>query len=117
MLKNTIRKAAQRATKTAATCQECGATGKVERHHPNYAEPTRYQILCAPCHVKADLRDGTRRTKQTRPCAICGAVFLPSHTKKNVTCGKQCLSELGRRNARKRWAGKLSQTSPVSPLA
>jgi hypothetical protein len=105
MKKNSMRKAAQRAVPNAETCEMCGLTGQMQRHHPNYAEPDRIEILCPPCHVKADHRDGTRRIKQMKACKVCGKNFLPCHTKKHSTCSKVCLAEIGRRNAMKRWGG------------
>jgi hypothetical protein len=113
MRKNTIRKRAQRTEPDPTMCQECGATGSLERHHPDYTDPDRFEVLCQPCHVRADLRDGTRRQKKRKACKVCGAMFLPSHSKKHTTCGPECLSEIGRRNARKRWGhGTLSQPTP-----
>lgn len=50
-------------------------------------------------------RDGHRRTKKTKLCKVCGTEFTPSHSKKHSTCSKKCLSEIGRRNAMKRWHG------------
>ncbi len=105
------RKRSQRAMPTLAKCQECGATGKLERHHPNYAEPDRFEVLCPPCHIKADQRDGTRRKKPMKACKVCGAMFLPSHSKKHNTCSKTCLSAIGRINAMKRWHGTQNLTS------
>jgi hypothetical protein len=113
MLKNTIRRRAQKAAPNPTCCQDCGATGPLERHHQNYQEPDRFEVLCQPCHVKADQRDGTRRRKQPIPCKVCGVQFLPSHSKKHTTCSRQCLAEIGRRNAQKRWGtGTKNQPTP-----
>lgn len=102
-MKNTIRKRARKATASVETCQACGATGPLERHHPNYETPDVVEVLCAPCHVKADQRDGTRKVKATKACTICGANFLPTHSKKHTICSPECRVEAGRRNAAKRW--------------
>lgn len=110
--KNTIRKRARKATAAVTACQECGATGPLERHHPDYATPEIVQVLCPPCHIKADQRDGTRTVKATKACAICGTEFLPTHSQKHTICSPKCRAEAGRRNAAKRWAGTKSQTSP-----
>jgi len=103
--KATIRKRAQRGLPSLAgqKCEDCPATEGLERHHPNYSKPDEFRVLCADCHVKADLRDGSRRKKQMKLCKVCGKPFLPSHSKKSNTCGRECLVEIGRRNALKRW--------------
>jgi hypothetical protein len=114
MLKNTIRRRAQTAAPILTACQECGATDGLERHHPNYAEPDRFEVLCVPCHVKADQRDGHRAVKQPKACKVCGKAFMPTHSKNHSTCSRECLSAIGRMNAEKRWgSGRKSQTSPV----
>lgn len=46
-----IYKQAQKAVSLeGAACQECGATTKLQRHHPDYARPLDVEILCATCH-------------------------------------------------------------------
>lgn len=108
------RKRAQRALPSlqGMSCENCGATGALERHHPNYSEPDRVEVLCHPCHVKADQRDGHRRTKEPKACKVCGTMFVPSHSKKHSTCSAACLSAIGRINALNRWdAGRQSPTS------
>ena len=109
------RKRAQRATPNLSneTCLMCGTSKNLERHHPNYAQPNRMEILCASCHVKADQRDGTRRIKQQKPCKVCGKMFLPSHTKKHNTCSRECLAAIGRINAFKRWHPSGSVNQPI----
>ena len=70
-------------------------------------------ILCGPCHVEADKAAGFRRTKQQKPCKVCGTMFTPSHSKKHSTCSPACLSEIGRINAMKRWhASTLTALEP-----
>ena len=34
----------------AGPCVSCGATQKVENHHPDYSRPDVYQRLCRTCH-------------------------------------------------------------------
>lgn len=107
--RNAMRHRAQKHYRTLTACEACGATENLQRHHPNYQEPDRVEILCAPCHVKADLRDGTRRAKQPKSCKLCGTTFLPTHSTKHSLCSAKCRSEVGRRNAMKRWSARSGQ--------
>ncbi len=34
----------------SATCEQCGATGKLHGHHPDYAKPLEIIWLCPTCH-------------------------------------------------------------------
>lgn len=114
MKKNSMRKSAQRAIPIVTACQECGATENLQRHHPDYSQPDRVEILCPPCHLKADQRDGTRKAKQTKLCKVCGKEFTPRHSKKHSTCSKECLAEIGRRNAMKRWGNRGQSSQQAS---
>lgn len=101
-----VRKRAQRSLPTldGQKCEACGTPNNLQRHHPDYSEPDRFEVLCAPCHVAADKRDGHRASKAPIACKVCGVNFLPKHSKKHTTCSRECLAEIGRRNALKRWA-------------
>lgn len=112
MKKNAIRKRSQKLIPELERCQECHATENLERHHPDYSTPDRVEILCQTCHVKADLRDGTRVRKKEKPCKMCGKFFLPKHSRKSTTCGLDCLRDLGRRNAMKRWGNRSTDPAP-----
>lgn len=37
-----------------AACQECGAVGKTDSHHEDYARPLDVQFVCRSCHRKLD---------------------------------------------------------------
>lgn len=111
------RKAAQRAFPTMDKCEKCGSAENLQRHHSDYSKPTEVQILCQACHVKADLKDGTRRKKPMQKCEICGKMFNPLDSHQHKTCGAVCLSKLGRMNAENRWLGIKNQTSGESPTA
>jgi protein-arginine kinase activator protein McsA len=110
------RKAAQRAVSlTGKVCENCSGVNRLQRHHRDYSKPTEVQILCQNCHVKADQRDGFRRVKAKKRCKVCDMEFLPKHSRKHATCSRECLSELGRMNAMKRWtSGNKNQMCRVS---
>jgi hypothetical protein len=99
------RKAAQRAYPTLTDCEHCGATSTLQRHHPDINDALSVVILCQACHAEEHVRLGTwgLGSKKPKTCVVCKKVFsVYSHTRVK-TCSPACLSELGRRNARKRW--------------
>lgn len=97
----TARKKAQKHI-PALVCQECGATENLERHHHDYSKALDVQVLCPPCHVKADQRDGTRRSMREYRCRHCNTVFLPNqhHAK---ACSPECVRALIIAATTKRW--------------
>ena len=108
-MKPTIRKASQRLIGLEGKCCEsCGTGSNLQRHHPIY-EASAVQILCQSCHAALHVAEGTwgngpkDESKYIRDCVICGKTFQASHSKNGKTCSKDCLSELGRLNASKRW--------------
>lgn len=32
-------------------CEQCGATGRLDAHHPDYGRPLVVQFLCRRCHA------------------------------------------------------------------
>ena len=103
------RKRAQRAI-PAVVCVDCGTTENLERHHADHQRPLDVVVVCQRCHIKRDQADGFRRKKKQRPCAVCAGLFWPGHSTVK-TCSRACLSELGRRNAMKRWISTPSATT------
>jgi hypothetical protein len=104
--KATIRKQSQRIERLSGkSCAQCGSTENLQRHHRTYTE-TDYVILCQECHKNEHVKDGSwgHGLKAMKDCVVCFKPFTPRHSKKHSTCSQECLSELGRRNARKRWA-------------
>lgn len=95
------RKASQRILPVLESCEQCESTENLERHHIRYDDAMMFLVLCRKCHSDAHVAE--RKANRMKPCLICGTRFLPSHSKKHKTCSNLCLSELGRRNARKRW--------------
>lgn len=46
-------------------CEECGAVGRVEAHHPDYSQPLFVRFVCRRCHLQ--LHRGTiRRQRRER---------------------------------------------------
>src|SRR3990167_3319507 len=113
MLKNTIRKQSQRLMNlTGKSCGNCGSIENLQRHHPDYTVPGNMKILCQTCHKNLHLESGSwgKGLRKKKNCAVCGKEFVPHHSKNHKTCSKDCLSELGRLNARKRWKGNIVLT-------
>ena len=104
------RRASQRMLPVLDACEFCGSTENLERHHYDYSDPGLFHVLCRKCHRK--WHSDERRPSRMKNCAICGTEFLPSHSKKHKTCSKKCLSEIGRRNARKRWGKESAALEP-----
>jgi hypothetical protein len=117
MKRPAINKRAQRAHPMMTKCERCGTTEGLTRHHPDYSEPERIEILCYGCHAKADRELGLRRRKKPKLCGICGRTFTNYSHSRVKNCSPQCLSEAGRRNALKRWGdgGRSSHQSGESP--
>ena len=118
------RKRAQRAYQQVPPCQKCGSSVNVQRHHENYDHALSVEFLCQSCHATVDQQLGRwgRGNKQPKACVVCGQEFTNYTHTRVKTCGKACLSELGRRNARKRWRTALpdldaleTPSSPKSP--
>lgn len=105
MKKNTGHRQAQRLYE-AKQCSVCGSTERVQRHHLDLDSTNNklinMQILCDKCHRKAHVE--IRRNARTRPCAVCGKLFVPRRKNRGKLCSKQCRREMGKRSAEKRWA-------------
>ena len=103
------RKRAQRAYPTLNVCEHCGGTSQLQRHHPNLQDAESVVILCQRCHAAEHVRLGTwgQGPKKPKTCVVCGKDFSDYSHIRAKTCSRACLSELGRRNARKRW-GRVS---------
>jgi hypothetical protein len=99
------RKQAQRAFPKLNACERCGSTSNLQRHHPNLQDATSVAILCQACHAGEHVRLGNWGAGQKKPkiCVVCGKEFSNYSHVRVKTCGRSCLSEAGRLNARKRW--------------
>lgn len=123
LTKHASRKRSQKLYPILPPCEECGSTERVQRHHDDYQKPEDVRFLCQSCHTKRDVARGTwgnylkkpggKRTKPYRTCPICGKSFNHYTHTRNKTCSKECLSELGRRNAMKRWHPKSGELDPA----
>lgn len=41
---------AQKAIPSLKSCERCGDTGRLHRHHPDYSKPLEVLVLCVPFH-------------------------------------------------------------------
>jgi hypothetical protein len=105
LTKAASRKRAQRAFPKLTACAHCGSTSRLQRHHPDLSDALCVVILCQPCHAAEHVRHGTWGSGPRKPktCVVCGKDFSDYSHIRAKTCSRACLSELGRRNARKRW--------------
>src|SRR5829696_4584220 len=108
------RKRAQRAAPTLTACERCGNTSRLQRHHPDIADATCVVILCQQCHVAEHVRRGDwgRGAKKPKICVVCEREFSDYSHSRVKTCSRICLSEAGRRAARKRWGNALPDCEP-----
>jgi protein-arginine kinase activator protein McsA len=114
LTKPASRKRAQRAFPTPTACEHCGSTSHLQRHHPNLQDATSVVILCQTCHAAEHVRLGTwgQGSKKPKTCVVCGTEFSDYSHVRVKTCSPTCLSELGRRNARKRWGNAMTDLAP-----
>jgi hypothetical protein len=105
LTKAASRKRAQRAYPQVPPCQRCSSSVNVQRHHKNHQDALSVAFLCQTCHTTADQKLGKWGCGNKKPkvCVVCGGEFTNYTHTRVKTCGKECLSEIGRRNARKRW--------------
>ena len=99
-------------------CEICGGSKTLQRHHKdgnrlnNSAE--NVQILCQECHKNEHMKKGTwgkGRILKNKICVICGKSFRPRRARDKICKNKECLKELGRISALKRWSSKKSQVA------
>jgi hypothetical protein len=43
------------------SCEMCGSSEFLVRHHSNYDEPLKVTTLCQSCHMKVHIMKSTRR--------------------------------------------------------
>ena len=103
--KYVLRKRAQRAYPRPNACERCGNTSSLQRHHPNLNDALSVVILCQACHVKEYVTHGSwgRGPRKEKVCVVCGKGFSDYSHSRVKTCGRECLTQLGRLNAFKRW--------------
>jgi len=104
------RKRAQRGYQELTACERCRSTSNLQRHHPDINDALTVDILCQPCHAAVHVARGTwgQGRKKTKVCVVCQKDFCNYSHSRVKTCSRICLSELGRRNANKRWGNEFS---------
>ena len=105
LTKAASRKRAQREYRTLPPCEKCGSTNGVQRHHPNLDDALFVEFLCQTCHTTEHVASGNWGCgpRQAKTCIVCGKAFTNYTHTRVKTCGQECLSEIGRINAFKRW--------------
>ena len=105
LTKSAYRKQAQREYPILPPCQKCGSADRVQRHHPTLEDALCVEFLCQKCHTAEHQQSGSWGSgpKQVKVCVICGKEFTNYTHTRVKTCSRECLSDLGRINAFKRW--------------
>lgn len=108
LTKAASRKRAQRAFPKILPCEICGGSIRVQRHHHDHQSALSVRFLCQSCHTKEEVLAGTWGIgpKKKKVCKNCGKEFERYTHSRVQLCGKQCLSQIGRLNALKRWGTK-----------
>lgn len=118
LTKNASRRRAQRAFPKLPNCQKCGTNRNIQRHHRDHQNALCVEFLCPKCHAKTEIQqNGTwgRGLKKEKTCTVCGLVFSNYTHSRVKTCSRECLSEIGRRNASKRWGAKTEYVLLETP--
>ena len=116
--KNTAYRRTQRKWPALHSCDVCGGTRTLQRHHadgdPRNNSEKNVEILCQRCHTDTHMANGTwgrGRSLKNKTCVICRQVFRPRKDR-DRRCGKaECEREMGRRSAQKRWHPELQEAS------
>ena len=92
-------------TRALSACEHCGSTSQLQRHHPDLQDAESVVILCQPCHAAEHVRLGTwgQGPKEAEDLRCLREGLRGLLAPRNKCCSRECLTELGRANARKRW--------------
>ena len=122
---NTLMKRARKAMQVTTACQRCKADSvSLEVHHIDRDRSNNslenLMKLCEPCHRLEHIEAGDWGKGQVKAatCVICAKSFQPKRARRAKVCSPECLKEMGRISALKRWAGgQQSPTFQGSPPA
>ncbi len=53
-----------------ARCERCNAK-EIQAHHPNYEQPLAVMWLCAKCHTKEHVANGSYARRGQKQCSKC----------------------------------------------
>jgi len=111
------RKAAQRAI-PLGPCVRCGSTTNVQRHHHDLTKPLEVELLCQKCHAKEDVALGKwgYRVRTSKVCPVCAETFQQGRASQRLCGNPECLREMGRRNAYRRWRAGAPESTDCAPL-
>ena len=94
---NAGRKQAQRLYKNLVSCERCGGTETLHRHHldnnPANNQSKNLAILCSKCHGTLHASQRWKDHTKDRTCLYCGTVFTYKRAREK-TCSRECGNKL-----------------------
>ena len=94
---NAGRKQAQRLYKNLVSCERCGGTETLHRHHldndPTNNQSKNLAVLCSRCHGSLHASQRWKDHTKDRTCLYCGTVFTYKRAREK-TCSRECGNKL-----------------------